>query len=39
MKDTVKTLTMVVGVSFAFITISWLAMLAILLIAWIGVII
>ena len=36
MKDTVKTLTIIVGVSFAFIAISWLAMLAILLITWLG---
>ena len=36
MKDTVKTLAIVVGVSFSFIVIAWLAMLATLLIAWIG---
>ena len=36
MKDTVKTLTIVVGVGFAFIVIAWLAMLAMLLITWIG---
>lgn len=36
MKDTVKTLTIVAGVSFAFIVIAWLAMLAILLITWLG---
>ena len=34
MKDTVKTLMMIAGVGFAFIAISWLAMLATLLIAW-----
>jgi len=36
MKDTVKTLMMVAGVGFTFIAISWLAMLATLLIAWLG---
>ena len=36
MKDTVKTLMIVAGVSFAFIAISWMAMLTILLITWIG---
>lgn len=36
MKDTVKTLTIVVGVSFAFIVIAWLAMIAILSITWLG---
>lgn len=36
MKDTVKTLTIVAGVSFAFIAIAWLAMLAVLLITWLG---
>lgn len=36
MKDTVKTLMMVVGVSFAFIAVAWLAMIAILSIAWLG---
>lgn len=36
MKDTVKTLTIVAGVSFAFIVIAWLAMIAILSITWIG---
>lgn len=36
MKDTVKTLTIAIGVSFAFIVIAWLAMLAILLITWLG---
>ena len=36
MKDTVKTLTIVVGVGFAFIAIAWLAMIAILSIAWLG---
>ena len=36
MKDTVKTLTIVAGVGFAFIVIAWLAMLATLLITWLG---
>ena len=36
MKDTVKTLMIVAGVGFAVITIAWLAMIAILLITWIG---
>ena len=36
MKDTVKTLMIVAGVSFAFISISWLAMLSMLLITWLG---
>lgn len=36
MKDTVKTLTIAIGISFAFIVIAWLAMLAMLLITWIG---
>ena len=36
MKDTVKTLMIVVGVVFAFIAIAWLAMIAILSIAWLG---
>lgn len=36
MKDTVKTLTIIVGVSFAIIAIAWLAILAILLITWLG---
>lgn len=36
MKDTVKTLTIVVGVSFAVIVIAWLAMIAILSITWLG---
>lgn len=36
MKDTVKTLTIIIGVSFTFITIAWLVMLAILLITWFG---
>lgn len=36
MKDTVKTLMIIVGVGFALITIAWLAMIAILSIAWIG---
>lgn len=36
MKDTVKTLTIIIGVSFAFIAIAWLAMIAILSITWLG---
>lgn len=36
MKDTVKTLMIVAGVSFAFIAVAWLAMIAILSIAWLG---
>nr|DAI94904.1 MAG TPA: hypothetical protein [Caudoviricetes sp.] len=36
MKDTVKTLTIVAGVSFAFIAVAWLTMLAILSITWLG---
>ncbi len=36
MKDTVKTLMMVAGVGFAFIAVAWLAMIAILSIAWLG---
>ena len=36
MKDTVKTLMIVAGVSFAFIAVAWLAMIATLLITWIG---
>ena len=36
MKDTVKTLTIVAGVGFAFIAIVWLAMIAILSITWLG---
>lgn len=36
MKDTVKTLTIAVGVSFTFIVIAWLSMLAVLLITWLG---
>lgn len=36
MKDTVKTLTIVIGFSFAFIAVAWLAMIATLLITWIG---
>ena len=31
-----KTLTIIVGVSFAFIVIAWLAMIAMLLITWLG---
>ena len=36
MKDTVKTLMIVAGVSFTLIAIAWLAMIAILSIAWLG---
>lgn len=36
MKDTVKTLTIIIGVSFTFIAIAWLVMLAILFAAWFG---
>lgn len=36
MKDTVKTLTIVVGVVFTLIAFTWIGMLAALLIAWIG---
>ncbi len=36
MKDTVKTLMMVAGVGLALIAITWIGMLATLLIAWIG---
>ena len=36
MKDTVKTLTMIIGVGFTFIAIAWLVMLALLLITWFG---
>ena len=34
--ETAKTLTIIVGVSFAFIVIAWLAMIAILSITWLG---
>lgn len=36
MKDTVKTLTIIIGVSFTFIVIAWIVMLAVLLITWFG---
>ena len=36
MKDTVKTLMIVAGVSFTLIAITWIGMLATLLIAWLG---
>ena len=36
MKDTVKTLMMVAGVSFTLIAITWIGVLATLLITWIG---
>ena len=35
-KDTVKTLTIVAGVAFTLIAITWIGMIATLLIAWIG---
>lgn len=34
--ETAKTLTIIIGVIFTFIVISWLAMLAILSITWLG---
>ena len=36
MKDTVKTLMIVAGVGFTLIAITWVGMLATLLITWIG---
>ena len=36
MKDTVKTLMIVAGVGFTLIAITWLAMIAILSITWLG---
>ena len=36
MKDTVKTLMIVAGIGFTLIAITWIGMLAILLITWIG---
>lgn len=36
MKDTAKTLTIVVGVIFTLIAITWIGMLATLLITWLG---
>ena len=36
MKDTVKTLMIAAGVGFAFIAVAWLAIIAILSIAWLG---
>ncbi len=36
MKDTVKTLMIVVGVIFTLIAITWVGMLATLLITWLG---
>ncbi len=36
MKDTVKTLMIVAGVSFALIAITWIGMVATLLITWLG---
>jgi hypothetical protein len=36
MKDTVKTLAIIIGISFTFIATAWLVMLAILLITWFG---
>ena len=36
MKDTVKTLMIVAGVAFILIAITWIGMLATLLITWLG---
>ena len=36
MKDSVKTLMIVAGVGFAFIAITWIGIIATLLITWIG---
>lgn len=36
MKDTIKILTTIIGISLTFITIAWLSMLAMLLITWFG---
>ena len=36
MKDTVKTLMIVAGVGFTLIAITWIGVLAMLLITWIG---
>ena len=36
MKDTVKTLMIVVGIIFTLIAITWIGIIATLLIAWIG---
>ena len=36
MKDTAKTLMIVAGVAFTLIAITWIGMLATLLIAWLG---
>ena len=36
MKDTVKTLMIVAGVSFTLIAITWIGIIATLLIAWLG---
>ena len=36
MKDTVKTLTIVAGVIFTLIAITWIGMIATLLITWLG---
>ena len=36
MKDTIKTLMMIAGVGFTLIAITWIGMLATLLIAWLG---
>ncbi|QPL22549.1 membrane protein [Lactococcus phage RH6] len=36
MKDTVKTLMIVVGVGFTLIAITWVGMVATLLITWLG---
>lgn len=34
--ETAKTLTIIIGVGFAFIAIAWLAMITILSITWLG---
>ena len=36
MKDTVKTLMIIAGVGFSLIAITWIGMLATLIITWIG---
>ena len=36
MKDTVKTLMIVAGIGFAFIAITWVGVIATLLITWLG---
>ena len=36
MKDTFKVAIIIIGIAFAFTVIAWIAMLAILLITWLG---